>query len=101
MKAVGFVGRNSGFGGIYFFVSLFSARRLWKSCEKRCAKVCGKFVDLFCTGAHDSEFFTVLWISLHNLRISVESFAEGFSQPNNRGKIRVLHIFHRAYYNYY
>lgn len=96
-----FLGGDFVFRGRETFTSLLNSQYLWKNCGKGCVKVCGKVVDLFYTYINRQKFFTVLWISLHNWWESVESFTGGFTHRINRGKNKVLHIFHRAYYNYY
>lgn len=83
------------------FCNLFKVLRLWKTCEKGWVKVCGKGVEVFTQLTWKSEFFTIWWKNLHMLWENVESFTTGFTHRFNRGGIRVLHIFHRAYYNYY
>lgn len=66
---------------------------LWKSRWENGGK--------FYTDFTDGKFCTFWWIRIHNLWESVESFTSSFTHRFNSGMSGVLHIFHRAYYNYY
>lgn len=79
------------------FVRVFSVENLWRSLGESLLKSCGKVS----TSGRNCEFCTLNGGVVGVFHGFVEKFSYGFSTWINRGKMVVLHSFHRLYYNYY
>lgn len=77
-------------------ITIDFVEKMWKKLRENLWVICGKIYCVFV----EKVVLHVLGISFAHYVDFCGKISSGFTQANNREKVRVLHIFH-IFYNYY